>query len=89
LENVAEFGFNHFIVIGEIDYGMVFMDCYSRLFQWEDTVCVKDCGQVNQMMVYHGLWEMMEIYISINQKNQNLNVIFALANTFSFDLFYF
>lgn len=30
MESVAEFGFNHIIIIGEIDYGMVFMDCYSR-----------------------------------------------------------
>ncbi|CAB5361342.1 hypothetical protein RhiirA1_427267 [Rhizophagus irregularis] len=36
MERVAEFGFNHIIVIGEVDYGMVFMDCYGRLFHWED-----------------------------------------------------
>jgi len=36
IECVAEFGFNHIIVIGEIDYGMIFMDCYGRLFHWED-----------------------------------------------------
>ena len=36
MECVAEFGFNHIIIIGELDYGMVFLDCYGRLFQWED-----------------------------------------------------
>ncbi|CAB4392247.1 unnamed protein product [Rhizophagus irregularis] len=36
IERVAEFGFNYIIVIGEVDYGMVFMDCYGRLFHWED-----------------------------------------------------
>ncbi|GBC51623.1 uncharacterized protein OCT59_019574 [Rhizophagus irregularis] len=36
MERIAEFGFNHIIVIGEVDYGMVFMDCYGRLFHWED-----------------------------------------------------
>ena len=35
MERVAEFNFNHIIVIGEIDYGMIFIDCYGRLFHWE------------------------------------------------------
>ncbi|CAB4384407.1 unnamed protein product [Rhizophagus irregularis] len=33
---VAEFGFNHIIVIGEMLYGLLFIDCYRRVFQWED-----------------------------------------------------
>ncbi|RIB18534.1 hypothetical protein C2G38_2036830 [Gigaspora rosea] len=33
---VAKFGFNHIIIIGEIDYGMIFLDCYGRVFLWED-----------------------------------------------------
>jgi hypothetical protein len=37
MEHVAEFGFNHIIIIGEVNYGMVFIDCYGRLFHWEDT----------------------------------------------------
>ncbi|RHZ78633.1 hypothetical protein Glove_158g132 [Diversispora epigaea] len=32
----AKFGFNHIIIIGEIDYGMIFLDCYGRVFLWED-----------------------------------------------------
>src|SRR6266542_305297 len=36
MKPVAEFGFNHIIFIGEIHYGMIFMDCFGRLFQWED-----------------------------------------------------
>jgi hypothetical protein len=36
MKQIAKFGFNHIIIIGEIDYGMVFMDCYGRLFLWED-----------------------------------------------------
>jgi hypothetical protein len=26
------------IIIGEIDYGMIFMDCFSRVFQWENVM---------------------------------------------------
>ncbi|RHZ60309.1 hypothetical protein Glove_355g80 [Diversispora epigaea] len=33
---VAKFGFNHIIIIGEIEYGMIFLDCYGRVFLWED-----------------------------------------------------
>ena len=36
IKHVAEFGFNHIIIIGELDYGMVFMDCFGRVFHWED-----------------------------------------------------
>ncbi|CAB4384492.1 unnamed protein product [Rhizophagus irregularis] len=35
IKQVAEFGFNHIIIIGELDYGMAFMDCFRRLFQWD------------------------------------------------------
>ncbi|CAG8557119.1 1188_t:CDS:2 [Paraglomus brasilianum] len=35
-ECVAEFGFNHIIAIGEMLYGLLFLDCYGRVFQWED-----------------------------------------------------
>ncbi|CAB4389066.1 unnamed protein product [Rhizophagus irregularis] len=41
MESVAEFGFNHIIIIGEIDYGMVFMDCYSLLFQYVPKIVAK------------------------------------------------
>ncbi|CAG8691769.1 4696_t:CDS:2 [Funneliformis caledonium] len=33
---VAEFGFDHIIIIGETDYGMIFLDCYGRVFLWDD-----------------------------------------------------
>jgi hypothetical protein len=33
---VAEFGFDHIIIIGEIEFGMIFLDCYGRVFQWDD-----------------------------------------------------
>ncbi|GBB97556.1 hypothetical protein RclHR1_00300035 [Rhizophagus clarus] len=36
IASVAEFGFNHIIIIGEVDYGMLFLDCYGRVFLWED-----------------------------------------------------
>ncbi|CAI2180402.1 5377_t:CDS:2 [Funneliformis geosporum] len=33
---VADFGFDHIIIIGETDYGMIFLDCYGRVFLWEN-----------------------------------------------------
>jgi hypothetical protein len=36
VESVSEFGFNHIIIIGEIYSGIVFLDCYGRVFVWED-----------------------------------------------------
>src|SRR5207244_826925 len=36
MECVARFGFSHIIFIGEYEYGMLFMDCFGRVFHWED-----------------------------------------------------
>ncbi|CAI2162310.1 12519_t:CDS:2 [Funneliformis geosporum] len=36
IRRVAEFGFDHIIIIGETKYGMIFLDCYGRVFQWDD-----------------------------------------------------
>ncbi|CAG8637672.1 692_t:CDS:2 [Paraglomus brasilianum] len=36
MTNVAQFGFDHIIIIGEIENGMIFLDCYGRVFQWEE-----------------------------------------------------
>jgi hypothetical protein len=33
---VKEYGFNHIIVIGEVEFGMIFSDCYGRIFKWDD-----------------------------------------------------
>ena len=33
---VAKFGFDHIIIIGETYDGLVFLDCYGRLFLWDD-----------------------------------------------------
>jgi hypothetical protein len=33
---IAEFGFNHIIVIGETYGGLIFLDCYGRVFLWGD-----------------------------------------------------
>ena len=35
-ESIAEFGFEHIIVIGEVYYGLLFLDCYGRVFEWEE-----------------------------------------------------
>jgi hypothetical protein len=36
MRRVAEFGFDHIIIIGETEYGMIFLDCYGRVFLWDD-----------------------------------------------------
>ncbi|RUS16091.1 hypothetical protein BC937DRAFT_91620 [Endogone sp. FLAS-F59071] len=33
--NVREYGFSHIIIVGEVTYGIVFLDCYGRVFLWE------------------------------------------------------
>ncbi|RIA86493.1 hypothetical protein C1645_856067 [Glomus cerebriforme] len=35
MESIKEFGFNHIIIVGERDYGMLFLDCYGRMFEWD------------------------------------------------------
>jgi hypothetical protein len=35
LEGIKEFGFNHIIIVGERDYGVFFLDCYGRMFDWD------------------------------------------------------
>jgi hypothetical protein len=35
MECIKEFGFNHIIIVGERDYGMLFLDCYGRIFDWD------------------------------------------------------
>ncbi|CAG8666218.1 15898_t:CDS:2, partial [Funneliformis caledonium] len=34
MERVKRYGFNHIIIIGELYCGMLFLDCYGRLFEW-------------------------------------------------------
>jgi hypothetical protein len=36
IARVEEFGFNHIIIVGEVDFGMIFLDCYGRIFKWDD-----------------------------------------------------
>jgi hypothetical protein len=36
ITRIAKFGFNHIIIIGETECGMIFIDCYGRVFQWDD-----------------------------------------------------
>jgi hypothetical protein len=38
IADVAELGFDHIIYIGETEYGMIFLDCYGRVFLW-DNMC--------------------------------------------------
>ncbi|CAI2167492.1 10570_t:CDS:2 [Funneliformis geosporum] len=36
IEKVKQYGFNHIIIIGMLQYGFLFMDCYGRVFNWDD-----------------------------------------------------
>lgn len=36
IKSVAGFGFNHIIIIGETNYGIIFLDCFGHVFIWED-----------------------------------------------------
>jgi hypothetical protein len=38
IQQIKRYGFNHIIIIGECIYGILFIDCYSRLFRW-DSMC--------------------------------------------------
>ncbi|CAG8453066.1 14394_t:CDS:2 [Acaulospora morrowiae] len=53
---VAKFGFDHIIIIGEINYGMVFLDCYGRVFMWEDMMQVlwPMGGSLEEVKLNHG-----------------------------------
>ena len=33
---VQEYGFNHIILVGKRDFGIIFLDCYGRVFLWCD-----------------------------------------------------
>ncbi|RIA82792.1 hypothetical protein C1645_834799 [Glomus cerebriforme] len=35
MKDIKEFGFNHIIIIGQRDYGVLFLDCYGRIFDWD------------------------------------------------------
>ncbi|PKC01744.1 hypothetical protein RhiirA5_381489 [Rhizophagus irregularis] len=35
-EYIAEFGFEHIIVIGETYNGLLFLDCYGRVLKWQE-----------------------------------------------------
>lgn len=35
LECIKEYGFSHIIIVGERDYGVFFLDCYGRMFDWD------------------------------------------------------
>ncbi|CAB4420246.1 unnamed protein product [Rhizophagus irregularis] len=35
ISDVAEFYFDHIIIIGEVNYAMLFLDCFGRVFLWE------------------------------------------------------
>jgi len=40
LEDIKAYGFDHIIIIGECYDGILFLDCYGRLFEWGDMMAV-------------------------------------------------
>jgi len=35
MEFIKRYGFNHIIIVGQLDYGILFLDCYGRMFYWD------------------------------------------------------
>ncbi|RIA85009.1 hypothetical protein C1645_741878 [Glomus cerebriforme] len=40
MEDVKRYGFDHIIIIGNRYAGILFLDCYGRVFEWEDMMSV-------------------------------------------------
>lgn len=38
MEFIKKYGFDHIIIIGELDAGLLFLDCYGRVFEWDDSM---------------------------------------------------
>ncbi|RGB28048.1 hypothetical protein C1646_819389 [Rhizophagus diaphanus] len=39
MEFIKQYGFDHIIIIGERYDGLLFMDCYGRVFDWDNSMC--------------------------------------------------
>lgn len=35
MESIKRFGFSHIIIVGEREFGILFLDCYGRMFDWD------------------------------------------------------
>src|SRR5947207_1003226 len=35
LDVIRRYGFNHIIIVRERDYGLLFLDCFGRIFDWD------------------------------------------------------
>ncbi|GES97344.1 hypothetical protein GLOIN_2v1488187 [Rhizophagus clarus] len=38
IERIQDYGFDHIIIIGELPYGILFFDCYGRVFEWNSMI---------------------------------------------------
>lgn len=38
MEFIKKYGFDHIIIIGELYAGLLFLDCYGRVFEWDDSM---------------------------------------------------
>ncbi|GBC07465.1 hypothetical protein RclHR1_07490010 [Rhizophagus clarus] len=36
---IKQYGFDHIIIIGERYAGLLFLDCYGRVFEWDNSMC--------------------------------------------------
>ncbi|GBB86570.1 hypothetical protein RclHR1_00130011 [Rhizophagus clarus] len=49
IEEIVNFGFDHIIIIGELNYGMLFLDCFGRVFDFDAMTCtvlfLGDCSE--------------------------------------------
>jgi hypothetical protein len=39
MEFIKQYGFDHIIIIGERYAGLLFLDCYGRVFEWDNSMC--------------------------------------------------
>ena len=39
METIKQYGFDHIIIIGERYDGLLFLDCYGRVFEWDNSMC--------------------------------------------------
>ena len=39
MEFIKKYGFDHIIIIGERYAGLLFLDCYGHVFEWDNSMC--------------------------------------------------
>ncbi|CAG8608246.1 6098_t:CDS:2 [Diversispora eburnea] len=74
LEKVKHYGFDHIIVTGERPFGILFLDCYGRVFDWDDMSVNKksETGRVAWGVEFD--WTIVEIKDDSHER-RNINLV--------------